>query len=54
MKVMLLYPTWTTGYGITTHFAKRVSIWPPLNLAYLAAVAEKNGHEVKIIDGQGE
>jgi len=54
MKVMLLYPTWTSNYGITTYFAKRASVWPPLNLAYLAAVAEKKGHEVKIIDGQVE
>ena len=54
MKVMLLYPTWTSNYGIAAHFAKRGSTWPPLNLAYLAAVAEKEGHEVRIIDGQVE
>lgn len=54
MKVMLLFPKWTTGYGIFAYFAKRISIWPPLNLAYLAAVAEKEGHEVRIIDGQAE
>ena len=27
MKIMLLYPTWTTNYGITEHFAKRGSTW---------------------------
>lgn len=54
MKVMLLYPKWTGVYGIFAHFAKRASTWPPLNLGYLAAVAEKKGHEVKIIDGQVE
>lgn len=54
MKVMLLYPKWTGAYGIFAHFAKRASTWPPLNLGYLAAVAEKKGHEVKIIDGQVE
>jgi len=54
MKVMLLFPRWTTNYGMFAYFAKRISIWPPLNLAYLAAVAEKEGHEVRIIDGQVE
>jgi len=54
MKVMLLFPKWTTDYGMFAYFAKRISIWPPLNLAYLAAVAEKEGHEVGIIDGQAE
>lgn len=54
MKVILLFPRWTTDYGMFAYFAKRISIWPPLNLAYLAAVAEKEGHEVRIIDGQVE
>lgn len=54
MKVVLLYPKWTTHYGIFAYFAKRISIWPPLNLTYLAAVTEKEGHEVRIIDGQTE
>lgn len=54
MKVMLLYPRWIINYGIASHFAKRESIFPPLNLAYLAAIAEKEGHEVRIIDGQAE
>lgn len=54
MKVVLVYPTWTSNYGIATYFAKRASVWPPLNLANLAAVAEKKGHEVRIVDGQVE
>ena len=54
MKVMRLFPKWTSDYGIFGHFTKRASILPPLNLAYLAAVAEKKGHEVKIIDGEAE
>lgn len=54
MKAMLLFPKWIDGYGIATHFAKRISIVPPLNLAYLAALAEKEGHEARIIDGQAE
>lgn len=54
MKISLLYPKWTTNYGLVSHFARKASVWPPLNLAYIAAVAEKDGHEVKIIDGEVE
>ncbi|MFH1202767.1 MAG: radical SAM protein [Candidatus Omnitrophota bacterium] len=54
MNIMLLFPRWTSEYGIFSHFAKKASTWPPLNLAYLAAIAEKKGHRVKIIDGEAE
>ncbi|HOO77054.1 MAG TPA: radical SAM protein [bacterium] len=54
MKILLLYPQWTINYGIPGHFARKASTWPPLNLAYLAAIAEKAGHAVRIIDGQVE
>lgn len=51
---MLLYPSWTGEYGNIAHFAKKAGKWPPLNLAYLAAIAERDGHEVQIIDGEAE
>lgn len=51
---MLLFPGWTGEYGSIGHFARRAAIWPPLNLAYMAALAEKEGHEVKIIDAEAE
>lgn len=54
MKIILLYPKWTLEYNKFSCFAKKASIWPPLNLAYLAAIAEELGHEVKIIDGEIE
>ena len=54
MKILLLFPKWTGDYGMIGYFAKRASIWPPLNLAYLAGIAEEQGHEVKIIDGEAE
>ena len=54
MKISLLYPLWTEEYGEISYFAKKAGKWPPLNLAYLAAIAEKNGHEVNIIDGEAE
>ncbi len=54
MKITLLYPAWTGDYGIFRYFAKRGSIFPPLNLALLGALAEQRGHEVTIIDGEAE
>ena len=50
---MFLYPKWTGEYGLFSVFAKKAGVYPP-NLAYLAAIAEESGHEVKIIDGQVE
>lgn len=54
MNVALIYPRWTFEYGIFGIFAKAASVWPPLILAYLAAVAEKAGHKVIIIDAEAE
>jgi anaerobic magnesium-protoporphyrin IX monomethyl ester cyclase len=54
MRVTLLYPVWTGDYGLFGHFARRASVWPPTNLALLAAVAEQYGHDVTIIDGEVE
>jgi len=54
MKVLLLYPSWTGAYGLFGHFARRNSTWPPLNLALLAAITERHGHDVTIMDGEAE
>lgn len=54
MRIILLYPKWTTEYGLFSYIARKASIWPPLNLAYLAAIAEGKGHTVRIIDGEAE
>lgn len=54
MKISLLYPLWTEEYGEISHFAKKMGVYPPLNLAYLAAISEKEGHEVNIIDGEAD
>jgi len=48
MKILLLFPKWTGEYGILAHFAKRASTWPPLNLAYLAAVGGNRGQEARL------
>jgi len=52
MKILFVYPSWTGDYGIIAHFARRAGIYPPLNLALLAAICEREGHEAAIIDGE--
>jgi anaerobic magnesium-protoporphyrin IX monomethyl ester cyclase len=56
MKISLISPPWTHHCdNDIKQFAKRVGgAYPPLNLAYLAAIAEKEGHTVQIIDGEAE
>ena len=52
MKILLVYPSWTGEYGLIAHFAKRAGVYPPLNLALLAAIAEEHGHDVTMIDAE--
>jgi len=54
MKISFLFPCWTEVFGKFSKLAKRTSGFPPLNLAYLAAIAEKAGHKVQIVDGEIE
>lgn len=54
MNISLLYPRWTSEYGLFGAFAKASAVWPPLVLAYLAALAEKEGHRVQIVDAEAE
>ncbi|HOW97516.1 MAG TPA: radical SAM protein [Kiritimatiellia bacterium] len=54
MNISLVYPQWTEEYGQIAHFAKKAGKWPPLNLAYLAAIAEAAGHRVRITDAEAE
>ena len=53
MKVLLIIPpvTLKERYG---KFSDIGTLYPPLGLAYLAAYAEKEGHEVKIIDSEAQ
>ena len=56
MKILFLYPLWTgETLGISRYFAKTAGgTYIPYNLALLAAIAVKIGHEAKIIDGELE
>jgi anaerobic magnesium-protoporphyrin IX monomethyl ester cyclase len=52
MKVALIFPTWTDTYGGYAVFARKAANWPPLNLCIVASLAEREGHEVKLIDAE--
>lgn len=54
MRISFLFPRWTEVFGPFSKLAKKVSGFPPLNITILAAVAEKCGHKVQIIDGEIE
>lgn len=54
MKVALVHPGWTQKYGELRAIASKSKTWPPLNLCYIAAYAERLGHDVTIIDAESE
>ena len=54
MRLSLIFPSWTYVFGSMAEVAKGASTFPPLNLAYLGAIAEKYGHTVQLIDGEAE
>lgn len=54
MKILFLSPTWTDDLGIFARIAKKRNSQPPLGILYLASVAEKRGHEVRVIDADVE
>ncbi|OGW84154.1 MAG: hypothetical protein A2987_00360 [Omnitrophica bacterium RIFCSPLOWO2_01_FULL_45_10] len=54
MKILFVSPTWTEDFGVFSRIAKRRNSQPPLGILYLAAVAERRGHDVKVIDADVE
>jgi anaerobic magnesium-protoporphyrin IX monomethyl ester cyclase len=51
MKIAFIYPAWFSKQkGVMKYFTSRAARLPVLGLSYLAAISEKMGHEVKIID----
>lgn len=48
MKILLVKPYWPYPYGKGEHTYNR--IWPPLCLANYAAILERQGHDVSILD----
>jgi anaerobic magnesium-protoporphyrin IX monomethyl ester cyclase len=51
-KIVFVYPRWTDSYGLFAHFGRRAGRIPPINLAIMAAIAEREGYEAKIYDGE--
>jgi radical SAM superfamily enzyme YgiQ (UPF0313 family) len=52
MKMLLIKPCWPYPYGKGEHTYNR--IWPPLSLANCAAILERHGHTVKILDAHAQ
>ena len=52
MKVLLIVPSEDDLEFISSFTATKADIYPHIGLAYIAAVAEKNGHEVRIADNR--
>lgn len=49
-----MFPNWTRVYGPFFRVANKISAFPPLNITYLAAIAEQAGHKVQIVDAEIE
>jgi anaerobic magnesium-protoporphyrin IX monomethyl ester cyclase len=54
MNILFVSPTWTDDLGIFANLAKKRNSQPPLGILYLAGIAEKRGHTVRIIDADVE
>jgi len=54
MRLTLILPSWFKVFGSFDRAARNFLLVPPLNLMYLAAIAEENGHSVQLIDGEAE
>jgi anaerobic magnesium-protoporphyrin IX monomethyl ester cyclase len=54
MKILFIQFPWTEIHKKYEDLAKIQGFEPPLGICYLAAIAEKRGHEVKILDFEVE
>ena len=54
MRVLLLLPPYPKDKIFRNSMKNLGAILPPLGIAYIAAVLEKDGHDVKIIDGPAQ
>ena len=51
MKILLLLPPYEKNEIFRNSMKNLGAVLPPLGIAYIAAVLEKEGHTVNIIDG---
>lgn len=54
MKLLLIFPSWCSTFGAFKKVARKSSSFPPLNLCYVASIAEKSGWEVQVVDAELE
>ena len=54
MKISLVFPAWCGSFGIYSRVAHKASSFPPLNLATVAALAQRAGWEAQIVDAEVE
>ncbi len=54
MKVMLIFPPLVLKHRYAHNVGDAGGNLPPLGLLYIAAVLEKEGHEVRIVDAPSE
>ncbi len=54
MKLSLVFPSWFAEFGGFKEAARKVSTFPPLNLCLIAAIAQKAGWTVQLIDAHIE
>jgi radical SAM superfamily enzyme YgiQ (UPF0313 family) len=54
MKLLLIFPSWCSTFGVFKHVAKKASSFPPLGFCYMASLAQQIGWQVKIIDDEVE
>lgn len=53
-RLSLVFPRWDVEFQGFRHVARKVGNFPPLNLALIAAIAEREGWEVQIVDAHIE
>jgi anaerobic magnesium-protoporphyrin IX monomethyl ester cyclase len=54
MEILFVSPTWTDDLGGFSRIAKARNSQPPLGILYLAAIAERRGHKIRVIDADVE
>lgn len=52
MKILLIIPSDDDLEFITSFVATQTDVYPHLGISYIASVAEKNGHNVRILDNR--
>jgi len=52
MKLILIFPSWCSTFGVLKKVAKKASSFPPLGFCYIASLAQEASWDVEIIDDE--